>query len=383
MRNLWKELKILVDEDLIRFETDEPPDWKVHAIRNIGNIKDRLQKANTSVHERLLKEIQDVDINDLTYDDPLANGIVDLGSSQYQLVDDDYDVLVGEKGGIRKLGKGALIKSVCVNYVTKRNEIQTECKFVIAPSEMTRHKNWVEGEINRAQIATNITDTLLQEIKRNVLHKISKASENALVDVVACLMEASIYQMPIDLDIEVTRNDRQSDASKKRKNQQVSGSRGNKPDLMIRAFFKKKWNEIAYIESGKWKSTDTKTHNDHKKLARFTTNGYTDMSKKTKKNKLYKFCIVFDDHCVDIYGFLREKGIKFYLPIIKAKIPLHKETVDKVEEFVHALLILRNGILVTLHEFIQILLKNSRSATEQHDSSEEDSSEEDSTIRTP
>jgi len=124
----------------------------------------------------------------------------------------------GEKCGIRKLRKGALIKSVCANYVTKRNEIQTRCKFVIAPSETTRHENWVEGENDRAQIATNITDTLLQEIKRNVLHKISKASENALVDVVARLMEASIYQMPIGLDIEVTRNDRQSDASKKRKN---------------------------------------------------------------------------------------------------------------------------------------------------------------------
>ncbi|KAG9295322.1 hypothetical protein G9A89_021253 [Geosiphon pyriformis] len=100
------------------------------------------------------------------------------------------------------------------------------------------------------------------------------------------------------------------------------------------------------------------------------------------KDKLYKFCIVFginitDDHCVDVYGLLREKGIKFYLPIIKAKIPLHNETVDKVEEFVHALLILRNGLLVNLHEFNQILLKKSRSATEQHDSSEEDS-----TIRT-
>ncbi|CAG8772685.1 21772_t:CDS:2, partial [Racocetra persica] len=137
-----KFMERIENDDLIRFETDESPDWKVHAIRNIGNIKDRLQKANTSVHERLLEEIQDVDINDLTYDDPLANGIVDLGSSQYQLVDDDYDVLVGEKGGIRNLRKGSLIKRVCVDYVTKRNEIQNRCKFIIAPSETTRHKHW-------------------------------------------------------------------------------------------------------------------------------------------------------------------------------------------------------------------------------------------------
>ncbi|CAJ0826345.1 14211_t:CDS:2, partial [Entrophospora sp. SA101] len=143
-----------------------------------------------------------------------------------------------------------------------KNEIQNRCKFIIAPSETTRHRHWVEGENDRAQIATNITDILLQETKRNV-RKIFKASENAFVDVVERLIEASIYQMPIDFDIEVTRNKRQSDASKKRKNCQVPGSRGNKPDLMIRAFFKQKWNEIAYVESGKWLSTGTKTHHDH------------------------------------------------------------------------------------------------------------------------
>ncbi|CAG8838651.1 915_t:CDS:2, partial [Racocetra persica] len=60
------------------------------------------------------------------------------------------------------------------------------------------------------------------------------------------------------------------------------------------------------------------------------------------------------------------------------KVPFHNETVDKVEEFVHALLILRNGILVTLHEFNHIFIKKSRPTTEQHDSSEEDS-----TIKTP
>ncbi|KAG9288248.1 hypothetical protein G9A89_021279, partial [Geosiphon pyriformis] len=125
-----------------------------------------------------------------------------LNSDRKEYFTSLQDIDKGEKCGIRKLRKGALIESVCVNYVTKRNEIQTRCKFVIAPSETTRHENWVEGEDDRAQIATNITDTLLQEIKRNVLHKISKASENALVDVVARLMEASIYQMPIGLDIE-------------------------------------------------------------------------------------------------------------------------------------------------------------------------------------
>ncbi|CAG8544645.1 11162_t:CDS:2, partial [Acaulospora colombiana] len=174
------------------------------------------KKANTSV--RLLEEIQDVDINDLTYDDPLANGIIDLGSSQYQLIEDDYDVLVGEKGGIRNLRKGAFIKEMCEEFIIKRNEIHSQCKFIIAPSETRRHKEWIESENNRVITATNITDTLLQETKRNVFRKISKASENAFVDVIVRIMEASIYQMPVDFDIEVTRNDRQSIASQEATN---------------------------------------------------------------------------------------------------------------------------------------------------------------------
>ncbi|CAG8670533.1 6098_t:CDS:2, partial [Acaulospora colombiana] len=197
-------------------------------------------RANTSILERLLEEMKAVDINDLTYDNPLANGIIDLGSSQYQLMEDDYDVLVGEKGGIKNLEKGALIKGVCADFANlgiKRNEIQNQYKYIIAPSEITRHKDWIEGERKRALIAIYIIETLRQETKRNTLREISKSSENALVDIIKRLVEATVYQMPVDIDIEVTRNDCQSAASKKRK---VAGSRVNKPRLNDSRIFQTK-----------------------------------------------------------------------------------------------------------------------------------------------
>ena len=46
-----------------------------------------------------------------------------------------------------------------------------------------------------------------------------------------------------------------------------------------------------------------------------------------------------------IHGLLRENGIKLYLPIIKAKISLNNKQLDDIENFVHALLILRVSIL--------------------------------------
>ncbi|CAJ0642883.1 4554_t:CDS:2 [Entrophospora sp. SA101] len=306
-------------QDINKFETDEPPNWKLHAVSNINRLKGNLQDANTLEHRRLLEKIRVVDINDLTYDNPLANGIVDLGSPQYQIIEDDYEVLV-----VSNLFLFAQkIMPIILNNIRVRELL----------TQVLSHGRWVERGVDRVQVAVNITDILLQEIKRNVLRRVSGGSENVLVDAITRLMEASLYQVPIEFDIEVTRNECQSMASKKRKTKQVIGSRGNKPDLMVRVFFKRRWNELAYLEN---------------------------------------------EHFIVINGFLRENGIKFYLPIAKAKIPFHNASLEEVEDFVHALLVLRNGIMVNIHGISRTFLKKSNS-TQQN----EDSSEEDSIIKTP
>ena len=48
--------------------------------------------------------------------------------------------------------------------------------------------------------------------------------------------------------------------------------------------------------------------------------------------------------CVEIHGLIKEEG-KYHLPVVKAKIPLGKESVEEVEEFVPALLTLRVSML--------------------------------------
>nr|CAG8650655.1 9225_t:CDS:2 [Entrophospora candida] len=260
LRKQWRLATNHLQEVPALFETDEPPNWKLHAVSNINRLKGNLQDANTLEHRRLLEKIRVVDINDLTYDNPLANGIVDLGSPQYQIIEDDYEVLV-----VRR---------------EKRNK------------------------------------------------KFDKGSFGIVIS---------------NADIEVTRNERQSMA-----------------------------------KSGKWRSTEIKSHNDHNKLARFCVDGYVDMSKKINKNELNKFCITFginitDEHFIVINGFLRENGIKFYLPIAKAKIPFHNASLEEVEDFVHALLVLRNGIMVNIHRISRTFLKKSNSTQQNKDSSEEDS----------
>ncbi|RIB10477.1 hypothetical protein C2G38_2250741 [Gigaspora rosea] len=52
----------------------------------------------------------------------------------------------------------------------------------------------------------------------------------------------------------------------------------------------------------------------------------------------WRFAVNIADKYLEINGLIKEKGENYH-PIIKAKIPLE----NKVEEFVHALLVLRNN----------------------------------------
>ncbi len=78
-----------------------------------------------------------------------------------------------------------------------------------------------------------MTNILLQEMMSNALRKIFKGSEGSLVEVVFQLIDAVMQGLPVEYDVEVTRGERQSVISKDRKSQQSSGSKGNRPDLMI------------------------------------------------------------------------------------------------------------------------------------------------------
>ncbi len=119
-----------------------------------------------------------------------------------------------------------------------------------------------------------MTNILLQEIISNALRKILKGFEGSFIEVVSWLIDAVMWGLPIEYDVEVTRGERQSVASKDRKSQQSSRSKGNRPDLMIRAYLRNKWDEVAYIESSKWQTSDQKIFDDHNKLVRLTLNRF-------------------------------------------------------------------------------------------------------------
>ena len=158
-----------------------------------------------------------------------------------------------------------------------------------------------------------------------------------------------MWGLPVVYNVEVTRGEHQSVASKDRKSQQSSRLKGNRPDLMIRAYFRNKWDEVTYIESSKWQTSDQKIFDDHNKLVRLTLDGFQYLLKKYVKDVLRDNFIGFGINIAGEYFVLhrliRKNEVNFYLPVSRAKIPLSKEMVDEVKNFIYILLILRISII--------------------------------------
>ncbi|CAG8806620.1 8078_t:CDS:2, partial [Gigaspora margarita] len=257
-----------------------------YQIQILVKYKKKLQaiKTNTSAHIRLPEKICTPDVDNLTYDVPFANGIIDLRSSQYhssatttnyQSLDNEavevnrtsinpvkaikfrryklqmvnananYSVMRftfsivhrSEKEVVytshfqfmsQDLSKSTLLSAfryeiqargpfdVCerhktallnpdsldgcwdelymiagpsiseayADFIANRDKVQNEnpepVQVHYSPSEILTHDRWVKREIDRKQVAVNITNILLQDIKRNVLHRVSGGSRECV-----------------------------------------------------------------------------------------------------------------------------------------------------------------------------------------------------------
>ncbi|EXX55541.1 uncharacterized protein OCT59_005904 [Rhizophagus irregularis] len=104
---------------------------------------------------------------------------------------------------------------------------------------------------------------------------------------------------------------------------------------MIRVFFRNKWEEIIYVEIGKWNCDDEKIRSDHNKLVQLCMDGSNKLFKICEKEPLNRNYIGFGvniaGECIEIYGLVHEKGVKYYFPVSRAKIPFRKESAQEVQ----------------------------------------------------
>ncbi|KAF0442091.1 DNA binding methylated-DNA--cysteine S-methyltransferase [Gigaspora margarita] len=75
IRFSWKELKPLVQDNVLQENFENPINWKDQASSNIASIKDIIKGEKTQAHERLIAKLNEVDVKN-----PLTNNIIDLGA---------------------------------------------------------------------------------------------------------------------------------------------------------------------------------------------------------------------------------------------------------------------------------------------------------------
>ena len=81
---------------------------------------------------------------------------------------------------------------------------------------------------------------------------------------------------------------------------------------MIHVIFRNKWEEIVYVESGKWNCDDKKIHSDHNKLVQLCIDGTDELFKICEKESLNRNYIGFGVNIageyIEIHGLIREKA---------------------------------------------------------------------------
>ncbi len=94
--------------------------------------------------------------------------------------------------------------------------------------------------------------------------------------------------------------------------------------------------------------------------------GSKELVKKCTKETFYQNYIGFGINIagkyLEIHDLIKEKEIKYHLSVIKAKILLDKESVEEVEEFIHALLVLQVSVFLIskyMLSYIAILIQKS------------------------
>ncbi|CAG8700729.1 23260_t:CDS:10, partial [Dentiscutata erythropus] len=289
--------------------------WKEDAEENINKLqkilKHRIESKsvfNRSTVSRLCsqlyKKLSNTDVEDLTYDNPLASGIICNES---------------ELTGIlkMKLENNSDLKQSSENLVKS-------------------HQAW-KNRRNKIRFGNNVDYGILFDERKDIIkfaRRISNTLDNAwrsqhyammassleqinegtyVAEVLAPLLTATFSELPIPMMGEI-----ESPSSKARKK-----SRGDKPDFMLRVKVGDKELELVNMETGRPESDWRKQISDHNRLAR-------------------------GGRYLSIHVFSKAKeGYYRFVKMRQTEIPLFESKPDQVFELMQLLLELRTAVIST------------------------------------
>ena len=85
----------MIDAGELRGNFKEYITWRNTASNNIAILKSTIKNERTPAHDHIFTKICEVRVEELSRDDPLCNGVIDLSSDKYQLSENNHiDLMV-------------------------------------------------------------------------------------------------------------------------------------------------------------------------------------------------------------------------------------------------------------------------------------------------
>ncbi len=80
----------MVDADELRRNFKEYINWRNTASNNIAILKSTIKNGRMPAHDHIFTKICEVRVEELSHDNLLCNGIIDLSSDKYQLSENNH-----------------------------------------------------------------------------------------------------------------------------------------------------------------------------------------------------------------------------------------------------------------------------------------------------
>ncbi|CAB4406784.1 unnamed protein product [Rhizophagus irregularis] len=292
---------------------------------NIEYIKSQLSIDSSSLSISLLQNINNIDSNNLTWKNPLANGIIS---------DNDTSILNNDKlckqfnkpinNMIIKLSES--IKKQCHDFVLnykedKKNDIADLYK------KFTHNKQWIENNEELEKITTNILNVIENNWSNSAFTSefAKEQSEGTYVaDIIIPSIQAALKGLPFQQSY-ISTAERQSIASADR----IKEGSGKRPDFMYIVKLDGKTFELIFGECSRIYCDDNKKRDDEIKLWREANDG----------KEIYLNALMTD-----------KQNINRYYHLQKTEVPVQKteKSIKVLPKFVKLLLNLRNILMINL-----------------------------------
>ncbi|CAB4439295.1 unnamed protein product [Rhizophagus irregularis] len=349
-------IKVLKEQEPLPDNTREEINRNLRALQS--KLGAAVTKADIPLYSDIKQNLANIDVSKLTWQDPVASMVISDDSMLVRNLSDAQIRTFVEPREKMKCNPLPEVESMCDEFVNNFNKIDN-----LNTLGVIKHDNrWKEG-VDQLTERTNHILSVLGEIWNNPAFASSEIRSNQskgtyIMDVIVPLLRASLGALPNNNNICLSTAERQSIASKARRNfekDKVQGSQssktrlGKKPDVMVITKSGGKYFEVVFAESSRVTCTDIKKAKDSVKLWREVLDGlsFVGAACRPENNQFGIVGIQVAGENLYLNVLIKDaSGIPRYFHLGNAEIPFTNGTPWRVKPLVHLLLTLRNIIIV-------------------------------------